>query len=303
MRRFVTFSNPQLVEIGAWSHAGLLDADQFNQKDAPVQFNPDAPDGVAFLDPYMKDGTDISQPVHEIHYYVMNAGTWKTTSVWPPSNTEEQSLFLRTDGVLSTEQPKITEEPDSYVVDFTASTGMENRWWTQMDAADVYYGDRAVEDRKLLIYTGSPVTQDIEIVGHPIVTLYVTSTHDDGACYAYLEDVSPDGVITYITESQIRALHRNVSTASPPTQVFGPYHSYLRADSEPMTPGKVTQLTFSLLPTAVLIKQGHALRLAIAGHDNSIFARIPEVGTPTIQVHHSPEFPSGLTLPVQPFKQ
>ena len=42
----------------------------------------------------------------------------------------------------------------------------------------------------------------------------------------------------------------------PPFPVFGPYHSFKRADAEPLVPGKQAELRFSLWPTSVLIPQG-----------------------------------------------
>jgi predicted acyl esterase len=65
-----------------------------------------------------------------------------------------------------------------------------------------------------------------------------------------------------------------------------------------MVPGEVTELTFGLLPTSVLIKQGHRIRVAIAGHDKDNFARIPSEGTPTITVAHTTGYASCIDLPV-----
>jgi uncharacterized protein len=65
---------------------------------------------------------------------------------------------------------------------------------------DVIYSDRSEEDKRLLIYTGSPLERDTEITGSPIVTLVLSSSHSDGALHVYLEDVALDGRVTYITE-------------------------------------------------------------------------------------------------------
>ena len=70
---------------------------------------------------------------------------------------------------------------------------------------------------------------DVEITGNPIVTLYVSSTTPDAAFHVYLEDVAPDGTVTYITEGMLRAINRKVSNEEPPYVQFGPYHSLERA--------------------------------------------------------------------------
>ncbi len=59
---------------------------------------------------------------------------------------------------------------------------------------------------RLLTYTGPALTSDTEITGQPIVKLRVASTHTDGNFIVYLEDVAPDGRVTYLTEGELRAL-------------------------------------------------------------------------------------------------
>jgi predicted acyl esterase len=63
---------------------------------------------------------------------------------------------------------------------------------------DIFYPDRSGEDRKLLVYTGAPLATNVEILGSPVVVLEVASTATDGTFFAYLEDVAPDGHVTYL---------------------------------------------------------------------------------------------------------
>jgi predicted acyl esterase len=94
------------------------------------------------------------------------------------------------------------------------------------------------------------------------------------------------------------ALHRKVSAATPPYKMSVPYHSFKQVDAAPLVPGEVTELTFGLLPTSVLIRQGHRIRIAIAGHDKDNFARIPASGTPTITLARNALHASFIDLPV-----
>ena len=116
--------------------------------------------------------------------------------------------------------------------------------------------------------------------------------------YAYLEDVHPDGRITYVTEGELRALTRTVSSEEPPYRVFGPYHTFKTADGAPIVPGEVAEFKIGLQPTSVLFKKGHRIRLALAGHDGGLFARIPKIGDPVISVERNADFASFLELPV-----
>jgi putative CocE/NonD family hydrolase len=183
-------------------------------------------------------------------------------------------------------------------VDWTATTGETNRWYTSLYKHDVVYPDRAEEDEKLLTYTSTPMETDVEITGNPIVTLYVVSTESDGAFHVYLEDVAPDGRVTYVTEGIMRAIHRHVSDKEPPYAVLGPYHTLKRGDVTPLVPGAVTEIRFNLYATSVLIREGHHIRIAIAGHDASMFARYPTSGTPVLAIQRNSTYASHVDLPV-----
>jgi putative CocE/NonD family hydrolase len=138
----------------------------------------------------------------------------------------------------------------------------------------------------------------VEITGHPVITLFVSTTQEDGALIVYLEDVDEQGRVTYITEGQLRAIHRKLSTETPPYRMLEPYHSFKRKDSMPVKPNEVMRLTFGILPTSVLIKKGHRIRIAIAGADKDTFARTPADKTPTIHVERNLRYASFIDLPV-----
>ena len=104
--------------------------------------------------------------------------------------------------------------------------------------------------------------------------------------------------MTYLTEGQLRAVHRKVSDEPPPYHVFGPYHSFKRADGLPVVPGELMEMTFALMPISALIRSGHRIRLAIAGADHDTFARIPAEGTPTITVERNAAHASHIDLPI-----
>jgi putative CocE/NonD family hydrolase len=298
LSRFATLSNPQKLILGAWSHGGEADADPF----LPANAAPNPPVKtqfaklVAFFDRYLKP-IEFEEPTWDIAYYTLGEGAWKTTAVWPPEGFEKTTWWFGENGSLRTAAPGEADAADDYTVDWTATTGTTTRWHTNLAGSDIVYPDRASEDAKLLTYTSEPLPANTEITGAPVVTLYVSSTHDDGAFHVYLEDVAPDGRVTYITEGILRAVHRAV--ADPPYVTTSPFHSLKRADARPLVPGEVAELQIGLYSTSVLIKAGHRIRIAIAGHDACMFDRYPADGTPTITVHRSAEFPSGVALPMK----
>jgi predicted acyl esterase len=77
-----------------------------------------------------------------------------------------------------------------------------------------------------------------------------------------------------------------------------PYHTFLKKDAMPLVPGQVAELKFGLQPISVLVKKGHRLRIAIAGHDKDTFIRIPAEGTPVIAMQRNSRGLSMIELPV-----
>ena len=130
--------------------------------------------------------------------------------------------------------------------------------------------------------------------------LHVSCTEPDGVIIVYLEDMDEKGRVIYLTEGLLRAVHRRISREIPPYKLLVPYHSYKKSDQAPLIPGEKTEFHFGLLPTSVLIRKGHRIRVSIAGHDKDTFARIPEKGNPVWRVERNSQFSSYIDLPIIP---
>jgi putative CocE/NonD family hydrolase len=302
LRRFMTLSNPQRVFVGPWNHGGGSHASPFLPPDAPTdppERQQDLED-LCFLDGVLGRNGAAHPAGKFLVYYTMGEERWKTTREWPIAGTQPQRWYLAGGNTLSTTAPSGATGADSYRVDFEATTGKTNRWATQADGRDVVYADRAEQDQRLLTYTSAPLGADAEFTGHPSVTLYVSSTHTDGAVFVYVEDVAPDGTVRYLTEGMLRAIHRGRSTEPPPYRVLGPYHSFKRKDAMPLVPGETAELSFELMPTSVLVRRGHRVRIAIAGADRDTFRRIPDAGDPVLTIARNRQHASFLELPAVP---
>jgi putative CocE/NonD family hydrolase len=299
--RYRTFTNPQVLIIGPLSHGGSFNVDPFATSHEPPiptrqkQSEMEAQFFERVLGPETPNTIESS-----IQYYTMGAGTWHTTAVWPPEGLKAERLYFADRNGLSQSLP--LGGRDSYTVDFTASSGKQTRWHTQLGGGDVVYPDRALEDRKLLTYTSAPLDADMEITGSPVLTLAMASTTSDGAIHAYLEDVSPEGRVTYLDEGVFRVIHRKeVDPKTLPYAPLGPSHSFLRVDAEPLTPGEPTTIRFSLFPTSVLLRRAHRIRIALAGGDASLFQRLPANGAPTWTIYREPKRASFIELPTRRF--
>jgi putative CocE/NonD family hydrolase len=318
LSRYRNFKNPQQLVIGAYSHGGVYNVDPFLPLDKHTP--PDPPfeerdrGEAEFFDHFLRE--DYPGPfASSVRYYTMGEGEWHTSAVWPPEGLTMRRYYLvgaagsvsvegadrsnaEEERSLDSQPPTAVSASDSYTVDFSTTTGMTNRWHTQL-GGDVIYPDRAGEDKKLLTYTGAPLDTDVEITGSPVVTLEIASSQSDGALFVYLEDVSPEGRVTYITEGIFRVLNRKTAKGPLPYTPLGPPHSFLRADAEPLVPGQAAEISFALLPTSVVLRRGHRIRLALAGADSSMFERCPAEGTPRLTVYREKERSSYLDLPMR----
>ncbi len=271
IRRHLTNPNNKLI-IGPWDHGGRRRISPYSI--GPVQFD-HAGELLKFFDYHLKGiqtGINREKP---IHYFTMGEEQWKSTTSWPPTATPV-TLHLAPNFELREEPPADEHTQDIYKVDPTAGTGRESRWHTLVGLPiNDPYPDRIEQDKKLLVYTSPPLEDDWEVTGHPSVTLYFNISGKDATVFAYLEDVNEEGTVSYVTEGMLRAIHRKLSQTPAPYRDPVPYRTYLQADSQPIIPGKVTTLTFNLLPTSYLFKKGHRIRLAIAGSDRDHFRPLP----------------------------
>lgn len=308
--RFSASTAPMKVVIGYWTHGAYKDTNPYNPVDSELSPSIEKQyrsmsEFLAPLKKYGRPGNDSafgsmesSLDERALYYFTAGENVWKRTSVWPPNGTTMERFYFSQGTSLSAQKPTETIGRDQYQVDFSVGTGGSTRWSTQMGGPDVDYGDRAEADKRLLTYTSSALTRDVEITGHPVINLKMSSTEPDGAVIAYLEDVAPDGKVTMLTEGELRLIHRKKSSEEPPYPMFGPYHTFERKDAMPMRRGEVADVSFALLPLSVTVKKGHALRVALSGHDKDNFERVPKSGVPRYTFHRNVDAASFIDIPM-----
>jgi len=296
VNRFMNTTTPQIAILGDWSHGAGYPANQFFPNRTFV--TPTPKDKVnAWINFFDKCVYGDGIQGKTIYYYTLAEEKWKKSNVWPPKGHFYQKWYFSENNSLMRIEPKENTGSDDYKINFRASTGRNNRWWALLGLPITYYNRNKI-DEKLLCYTSQPFESDTEITGQIIACLYLSSTHEDGAIFAYFEDVDESGNVTYITDGEFRPLHRKILTDEPPYKMLTPYHSYNKEDSAPLIPGEITEVKFGFHVTSVLIKKGHRIKIAIAGADKDTFIRYPNEGRPTITISRNKEFPSYIELPI-----
>jgi len=287
---------PQKLVLGPWYHTDRTVIDLGKER-------------LRWYDYWLKGIQNGVMTEPRIHYWVLNApeGTeWRTSNVWPLPNQQSTRFYFhqgpsgtiasKNDGKLATGNPP-PEGRDKYEVDYTTTTGTANRW-TNTYGGLKPYPDLRENDAKGLTYTTDPLPADLQVTGHPVVSLWVTSTVTDGDFFVYLEWVDETGKSMYLTEGVLRASHRRVGIA-PYNAIGLPWHRSNREDLEPLSP-RPNEIRFDLQPTSVLFRKGQRIRVTItnADRDNNLTPVLNPA--PTIRLFRNSTHPSHIVLPVIP---
>jgi uncharacterized protein len=296
---FQSFSNPLHVIIGPWNHGRRFFQDPFapDARPRPIALDENFADIHRHCESQIRRERATPES-HKLDYYTLGANRWRTISQWPPPAAVNTPFYLDAQNKLSTEMPA-QAGCDRHMLDSTASTGVSNRWHTQIGCPPVIHEDRRGEDAKLLTYDSEPLQRALEITGNPVVHLDLSADRPDLDVFVYLEMILPEGDVRLLTEGCLRAVHRKL--ASP--QALGyrqsrPAHSFERRDASPLEPGVIATLTIGLLPISIEIPAGFRLRLAIAGADRDTFGSSPATASASIELQRGARHASRLELPI-----
>ena len=294
---YLNTNNTKKVLMGPWDHGPKDNASPFaDTKDRQMNIRTEI---LRFLDYHLKGINNGINEEKVFHYYTVGEEKWKAADAWPLENQISTTLYLSKDNRLVDNLGVRTDGVINYHIDYTATSGPTARWNSQTALyknGRTHYADRKEESEKLLNFTTNPFETEMEMTGHPIMDLYVSVDATDATVFCYVEDVAPDGSVTYVTEGQFRPMHRKVITGSDYKYV-GPFHSYREADIMPLKSGETVRLQFDLLPISYLFKKGHQLRVSIAGCDDGHFD-LPVDKPEIITVNFSDEYPSQIIIPV-----
>ncbi|MBU0686877.1 MAG: CocE/NonD family hydrolase [Candidatus Margulisbacteria bacterium] len=277
-------------------------------------------EGLRFFDRYLKEEENDFENDPPIRFYVMNGDEWREEKEWPLARQKLTDYYFGADNALATH---LSEGFSKYKVDLTHSatygSNKGTRWIPGENPSVIM--DRTEKDLQCFTYTTAPLEKDAEVTGHPIITLYVSSTADDGDFYIYLEDVDEKGEALYVTEGTLRAgfaalkSNEGILLSGKGVDVLPnlPWHGFKKSDYKDtvFAGGKVVKLVIDMLPTAWVFKAGHKIRISIAGADWPTFELNPKLSpkndpkaadtiVPTVTIYHNAKYPSHIELPVIP---
>jgi putative CocE/NonD family hydrolase len=286
----LTFANvggDRHVVLGPWGHC------QADGLDLVAEMH-------RFFDQHLK-GIDTGILRQDpIHYYTVNAPAgqeWRSSKTWPVAGTQNTTFYMDGNGsgggVLASAKPSASGRQTMFTVRYDVDApGAQPRGAGLLTGAP----PRPVDHGGPRFVTPA-LTSDTEVTGDALIDLWLSSTATDGNLFVYLEDVSPDGRVTQVTDARLKASVRRLGTPKYDHRGL-PFHPALREEVQKLTPGEPVQMVFAFLPTSYIFKAGHNIRISVAGADYRERDRTPVVPAPVVTLYNTPERPSTVILPI-----
>jgi hypothetical protein len=257
--------------VGPWVHGGwaITEGDhlgdiQFGAKTAEffrsnIQF--------PFFEAYLKGKTEQLPKA-----YVFETGTnvWRKYDAWPPAQVQAKSLYLHADGKLSFEPPGEDEGADEYVSDPRHPVPYINYPSTSVPQRYMDDDQRFASERPdVLTYETEPLEEDVTFSGPVSPKLSISSSGTDSDFDVKLIDVYPGD---YPDPENVNVTKRIVGAV--PLRMGG-YEEMLRGEPmrakfrggwekpEALTPGKMTEVNFSMPDINHTFRRGHRIMIQI----------------------------------------
>lgn len=286
----------QRLVVGPWSH-GSQGPRQVGEMDfgesAAVDFNAMM---VRWFDYWLKGEPNGMMRTAPVRYFVMGENRWRSASAWPVPGAKPASFHLVSNGGANTASGdgRLVEsrprDPGCDRYDYDPRDPVMSLFYESCQ--DAPFNQSRLDGRKdVLVYRTRPLQTGLRLVGRPEVVLHAASSAMDTDFIVKLMDVHPDGFVHQVSYGIVRARFRNGFD-----------------DPQQLTPGQICQYRIPMLPTAVLFRSGHRIRLDVTSSDFPNFDRNHNTGGDDYgeaafsvarqEIFHGPGHPSRVVLPV-----
>lgn len=192
-----------------------------------------------------------------VRIFLQTAKKWREFPSWPPPGGRPLQLHLRSGGRLEASPPATDEGATTYTYDPADPTPAVHGPMV-MGASKVRDMIDLEQRDDTILFTGSPLDRDVDVIGPVTVELSVRSDREHTDFYACLCDVDRKGRSVQVCDGYIR-----LRPARPEADVSG-----------------VRRITIDCWPTAWRFRRDHRLRLIVASGAHPRYARNLGTGEP-----------------------
>lgn len=205
-------------------------------------------------------------------------GYWRYETEWPVARSAPHVWYLGDAGQLMLTPPS-RSMPDRWEGPLTV--GLAAPFWCTGLRPSGLPRDQRCDDAYALTFTSPPLTEPLEVLGFPAVTVYIAASEPVAQLAAKLCDVAPDGSSLLVTRGVLNLTHRDGH--EQPTALI---------------PGTVYPVAVELTSVSHVFAAGRRVRLSIAGADWPLVWPPPRRAA--LSLYHDTTRPSHLVLPVIP---
>ncbi len=302
--RLAKLHHPVETWIGPWAHNPAL---KFPTRDfGPQAAIPIRAKQAEWFDLWLKqpltERVESAGPL--LHIFVMGPNFWREEHEWPLARAHYTPLYLRSDGhansltgdgglhwqpVQKSRADTFTYDPKDPVPTVGGAVCCEP---AVMPPGPL---DQArVEGRPdVLVYTTTPLTEDLEVTGPVRVVLYVSTSANDTDFTAKLVDVQPDGRALLVADG-IQRMRYRLSLDQP---VF-------------VKRNAAYQISVDAGVTSYVFSTGHRIRIEVSSSNFPRFdrnlnsfrlnAEESKITKARQSVYHEKGYPSAVLLPIIP---
>lgn len=188
---------------------------------------------------YRVFSTDSEPPKAE---YDVRAGRWISEPQWPSENVRADTIYLNEDGLGKDPKSEATLTLNS-PQDMGKASGEYCAIWQGPELPT----DQVEDDNHSLCFDGSPLLEDYEILGAPVVNLKLSIDQPQGNLYVRICDVDDKGVSERVSYGVMNLTHRKSNEAP-----------------EDMVSGELTDVSVKLDHCAHRFLKGQRIRVAIS---------------------------------------
>ena len=211
-------------------------------------------------------------------YYHERPGRWVGETQWPSPRIGTETYRLGYWRLYREDSGQAPDTPGEMTIQSPLSVGLFAGKWCSYTAAPDLPHDQREEDGGALVFESEPLSEDMELLGAPLLKLELASDQPVAMVAARLSDVAPDDKVTRVTYGLLNLNHR-----------------YGNDRPKPLTPGEFFQAEILLNHIAQVFPAGHKLRLSLSTSYWALAWPPPRPVRLTIRTTAS-----SLSLPVRP---